>query len=94
MNAQLTRGTYLETCWALCRWNFPSLYSPFLKKLTVETKCNSIKVMDQGECWKTDLLSLDPSSPERPAEQSPQNFQEEIIPLKTLENLKQATGQI
>ena len=29
--------------------------------------------MDQGD-WKTDLLSLDPSSPERPAEQSPQNL--------------------
>ena len=52
--------------------------------------------MDQGD-WKTDLLSLDPSPPERPAEQSPQKFEEEIIPfktLKTLENLKQATGQI
>ena len=44
-----------------------------LKKLAVRTKCKSIKVMDQGD-WKTDLLSLDPSSPERPAEQSPQNL--------------------
>ena len=39
--------------------------------------------MDQGD-WKTDLLSLDPSSPERPAEQSPQNLKKEIIRLKTL----------
>ena len=47
-----------------------SLYSPFLKKLAVKTKCMSIKVMDQGD-WKTDFLFLDPSSPERPTEQSP-----------------------
>ena len=31
----------------ICRWNFPCLYSPFLKKLAVRTKWKSIKVMDQ-----------------------------------------------
>ena len=39
--------------------------------------------MDQGD-WKTDLLSLDPSSPKRPSEQSPKKFEEEIIRLKNL----------
>ena len=72
MNAQLTWGTYLETCWAFADGTFLPYMSLFLKKLAVRTKCKSIKVMDQGD-WKTDLLSLD-SSPERPAEQSPQNL--------------------
>ena len=52
------------------------------KKLVVRTKCKS-KWMDQGD-WKTDLLSLDPSSPKRPSEQSPKKFEEEIIRLKNL----------
>ena len=52
--------------------NFPSLYSLFLKEVRSENNVQ-VKVMDQGD-WKTDLLSLDPSSPERPAEQSPQNL--------------------
>ena len=75
MNAQLTWGTYLETCWAFADGTFLPYMSLFLKKLAVRTKCKSIKVMDQGD-WKTDLLSLDPSSPERPAEQSPQNLKQ------------------
>ena len=55
----------------ICRWNFRSLYSTFLKP-PVRTKCNSTW-MDQGD-WKTNLLSMDRSSPERPAEQSSQNL--------------------
>ena len=43
-----------------------SLIFTFLKKARSENNVE-VKVMDQGD-WKTDLLSLDPSSPERPAE--------------------------
>ena len=96
MNAQLTRGTYLETCWALCRWNFPSLYSPLLKKLAVKTKCKSIKVMDQGD-WKKGLVVPGSFLTRTTSRAISTKFEEEIIPLKTLktlENLKQATGQI
>ena len=46
--------------------NVPSLYSLFLKKARSENNVQ-VKVMDQGD-WKTDLLSLDPSSPDWPAE--------------------------
>ena len=45
----------------------------FLKKKAGSEHNVEVKVMDQGD-WKTELLSLDPSSPERPAEQSPQNL--------------------
>ena len=96
VNAQLTQGTYLETCWALCRWNFSSLYSPFLKKLAVKTKCKSIKVMDQGD-WKKGLVVRGSFLTRTTSRAISTNFEEEIIPLKTLktlENLEQATGQI
>ena len=49
---------FITNLLGMCRWNFPSLYSPFLKKPTVRKKCKS-RWLDQGD-WKTDLLSLDP----------------------------------
>ena len=76
--------------------NFPSLYSPFLKKLAVKTKCKSIKVMDQGD-WKKGLVVPGSFLTRTTSRAISTKFEKEIIPLKTLktlENLKQATGQI
>ena len=60
----------------MCRWNFPTLQSHFSKP-AMRIKCRS-KWLDQGD-WKTDLLSLDPSSPEGPAEQSPENLKKRLF---------------
>ena len=77
MNTQLGLTFKLITnLLGMCRWNFPSLYSHFSRP-AMRTKYRS-KGMDQGD-WKTDLLSLDPSWPERPAEQSPQNLKKRLF---------------
>ena len=67
VNVQLTWGTYLEadnkqllgTCRYMVDVAFPTKSSQWEQSAT------------QGD-WKTNSLSVDPSSPEQPAEQSPQ----------------------
>ena len=77
MNTQLGLTLKLITnLLDMCRWNFPSLYSHFSKP-AMRTMYRS-KWLDQGD-WKTDLLSLDPFWPERPAEQSPQNLKKKLF---------------
>ena len=67
-------GTYLEADNKLVGhvpMELSFLIFTFLKAYH-ENKYRS-KLLDQGD-WKMDMLSLDPSWPERPAEQLPQNW--------------------
>ena len=74
--AWIAHGLLITNLLDMCRWNFPSLHSHFSKP-AMRTMYRS-KWLDQGD-WKTDLLSLDPFWPERPAEQSPQNLKKKLF---------------
>ena len=67
VNVRELPWTWLPTCQACADRTFLPYIHLSLKSPQWEQSAS------QGD-WKTDLLSLDPSSPERPAEKSPQNL--------------------
>ena len=75
---QLTWRTYLDNkMLGMWRWNFPSLYSPFLKKPAVRTKCQS-RGLENGLVVPGSFLARMMSRAVAT------KFDEEIIRLKSL----------